>query len=206
MAEVPRKHVGLDESPIPRRTSEQQSRLLQRLVDLDTLAEQLTLLLSEECRCYTDADGNPVVDPVVIAESRDDLYDKDASTTDISTWCLSARDVSVSRQFISNLKTGKRFRADLSVCNALADFWRIDARVFDQNLTTQHLTELLGLNTNLTDADQEIMRLMNDIGLRSIQAREISSALDDSTRANKQALKDILLAIAEDQKTHLRRN
>ncbi|MBN9743600.1 hypothetical protein DMP23_21395 [Amycolatopsis sp. A1MSW2902] len=192
---------GSADSPIPRRTPDQQAELYRVLLSLDSFAERFTHMLTEESVVYYDRGRAPVTDPGAIEENRSALRARRASAQTIADWLLAQRGISISRQHISNMGTGIRPMPRASAMNAFADFWRIHARVLDPATPAERITGLADTETKLAATDWRILELMNQIGLQSVQAREIGPALDGSSRAHKQALIEILSAISEDQKS-----
>ncbi|WP_033290460.1 hypothetical protein [Amycolatopsis jejuensis] len=188
------------DSPIPRRSPAQQAELHRKLLSFDTFAGRLKHLLAEESRVHYRKDGAVVTDPDVIAASGSALRQRRASAQAVATWLLDQRGITISRQQINNIGAGIRPMPRASIVNGFADFWRIDARVLDPATPAEHLAGTLDTDTKLAASDWRILELMNDIGLESVQAREIGPALDRSTRAHKQALIEILSAISQDQK------
>ncbi|MFE3175938.1 hypothetical protein ACFXPA_12235 [Amycolatopsis sp. NPDC059090] len=192
---------GSGDSPIRRRTAESQAGLYRTLLGFDSFSGRFTHMLVHESFVYYDADRTPVTDPGFIAAHEPELRKKRASAQVIADWLLEHRGISISRQQINNLRAGRRPMPRASEMNAFADYWRIDARALDPATPAELVTGVPDTETKLAAPDWHILELMNEIGLQSVQAREISSALDSSSPANKQALIEILSAISKDQKT-----
>ncbi|GAA1020539.1 hypothetical protein GCM10009565_09540 [Amycolatopsis albidoflavus] len=192
---------GSGDSPIPRRTAEQQAALYRTLLGFDSFSGRLTHMLAHESFVRYDADRTPVTDPEFIAAHAAELRTKRASAQAIADWLLAHRGISISRQQINNLRAGRRPMPRASEVNGFADYWRIDARALDPATPAEHITGFPDTETKLAAPDWRILELMNEIGLQSVQAREIGSAFDSSSPDNKQALIEILSAISRDQKT-----
>lgn len=191
---------GSGDSPIPRRTAEQQAALYRTLLAFDTFSARFTHMLDHESFVHYDADRTPVTDPESIAARGPELRKKRASAQAIADWLLEQRGISISRQQINNMRAGRRPMPRASEMNAFADYWRIDPRTLDPATPAEQVTGFPDTETKLAAPDWRILELMNEIGLQSVQARDISSAFDSSSPANKQALIEILSAISQDQK------
>ncbi|WP_410659452.1 hypothetical protein [Amycolatopsis sp. lyj-112] len=198
--EPPSHRVG---SPIPMRGQKEQYELTLKLLELPTLAERVTHLLEHESIAYL-VDKVPVVEPAALenAPKRGPKRPKPKRfwAPGIAIWLESATGESVSKEGLYRIRDGKSLRPRGQLINGLADFWRIDPRLLDTTIPASHFEDPEAGIDELTPLDRRMYELMNDIGLHSVNPREIQqSLLGSSTEADKRLLLGMLEGIAQHQ-------
>jgi hypothetical protein len=175
-------------SPIPFRTQERQRELMRRLLALPTAPQRLQHLVAEESVYYL-LDGYPVVDLDKVAASPNRVLRKRANITVITTWVTARTGLTLNPQSMRYFVSGERHNTRPAIDMALAEFWRIDHRLLDESIPPSAFEDL--------DADeQRIFTLMNEIGLASVEARDIKTSLHNTPDADRQQLLGVLEGIA----------
>ena len=190
-------------SPIPIRGQKEQYELTRKLLELPTLAERVTYLLEHESIAYL-VDTVPVVEPAALenAPRRGPKRPrpKQLRAPRIAAWLESATGESVSKEGLYRIRDGQSLRPRGQLINGLADFWRIDPRLLDPTIPASHFEDPEAGIDELTPLDRRMYELMNDIGLRSVNPREIQqSLLGSTTEADKRQLLGMLEGIAQHQ-------
>ncbi|MFE5563341.1 hypothetical protein ACFQ68_00005 [Amycolatopsis japonica] len=181
-------------SPIPLRTQAAQIELAATLLAHETLAERLSYLIDNESFCYLRR-GELVFDPEVIAEKPRGLKQKRMYPPKIASWVEHrAGKKSLSRAMIYSYASGKTRNLRAPVALALADFWRIDARLLDPSVPASQLDDLLDDPEGLDDLDRRTYELMNKIGFTGVRPREVQSLGKDDV-VQRMAFLEILQAI-----------
>ncbi|OLZ50252.1 hypothetical protein BS330_28700 [Amycolatopsis keratiniphila subsp. nogabecina] len=185
---------GPGESPVPLRAPAAQIQLTTTLLSLPTLAERLSYLIDHESFCYTWR-GEPVLDPEVIAEKPRGLKQKRVYPPKIASWVeRRAGAKSLSRAMIYSYAAGKTRNLRAPVALALADFWRIDARLLDPSVPSSQLEDLLDDPEGLNDLDRRTYELMTRIGFTGVRPREVQSLGQDDV-VQRMAFLEVLQAI-----------
>ncbi|WP_410585455.1 hypothetical protein [Amycolatopsis sp. lyj-108] len=182
------------ESPVPLRAPAAQIQLTTTLLSLPTLAERLSYLIDHESFCYLWR-GDLVFDPEVIAEKPRGLKQKRVYPPKIASWVeRRAGEKSLSRAMIYSYASGKTRNLRAPVALALADFWRIDARLLDPSVPSSQLEDLLDDPEGLDDLDRRTYELMNKIGFTGVRPREVQSLGQDDV-VQRMAFLEVLQAI-----------
>ncbi len=181
-------------SPVPLRTPAAQVVLTSTLLALDTLAERLSYLIDNESFYYVWR-GKLVFDPETISKEPRGLKQKRMFPPKIVAWVHDRTgERSFSKTMIYNYAAGRAKNLRAPVALALADFWRIDARLLDPSVPASQLEDLLDDPEGLNDMDRRTLELMNKVGFTGVRPREVQSLGQDNI-VQRMAFLQILQAI-----------
>ncbi|KAA9163967.1 hypothetical protein FPZ12_008020 [Amycolatopsis acidicola] len=187
------------DSPIPRRTREQQRALTSKLLTLDTLAGRIQYLLEHESFYYMLRD-EPVTDPALIDSNPRGLKRKTARVPFIAHWIEGRTGHRVSKQALYKIRDGDTLQVRSMISNTLEEFWRLEHLLLDLTVPASRFTDLTD-EQDLDELEQRTYDLMSKVGLTGVRAREVKASLSHSGIENRYAFVQILEAIARDQGT-----
>ncbi|WP_158889006.1 hypothetical protein [Amycolatopsis anabasis] len=189
------------ESPIPRRSTQQQYELTQRLLVYPTLAERLRYLLENESYFYV-LDQEHVVDPEVIASAPKGLKRKLARVPVVANWVRLRTGHSFTKQALYQFRDGDRLQPRAAITNGLEEFWRLQPLLLDPTVPASRFEDPQAGATELDPLERRTYQLMNEVGFVGVRPREVKHSLEYANDDGKRAFLQILEGIARDQRSH----